>query len=170
MYRAVAEAMRKHATLWLCHVGRGELEPEVRALAAGLGISDRCVSIPYLDCPSEIYRAFDAFALTSRYEGCPLVLGEALASSLPLVVTRAPGTSLFLDGGLTHCWTAKVGDVNGVACAIESWVLDIQNQRLINHRQIAEERFSPGVLFGTVHRLYSDAIGEHPSGERTTGT
>lgn len=159
MYQAVAEAMRTHANLWLCHVGRGEMEAGLRALTERLGIAARVVTIPYLESPAEIYRAFDAFAVTSRYEaGWPLVVLEALASDLPVIVTACPGASKISEGGLSHCWTAPCGDVSGFARAIDSWAKDVQNHRLINHRKIAVERFSIEVLYGAVHQLYLNGI------------
>jgi glycosyltransferase involved in cell wall biosynthesis len=162
MYRAVAEAMAKHPGLWLCHVGRGELEAELRVLADQLGIAARLVSIPYLESPAEIYRAFDAFAVTSRYEaGWPLVVLEAMASDLPVIVTTCPGASRISEGGLSHCWTAPCGDVSAFAKAIDSWADDVRNHRPINHRQIAQERFGIDVLFGAVHELHLNAITPH---------
>ena len=159
MYQAVAEAMGKHSNLWLCHVGRGEMEAELRTLADRLGIAARLVNIPYLESPAEIYRAFDAFSVTSRYEaGWPLVVLEALASDLPVIVSACPGASNISQGGLSHCWTAQCGDISGFANAIESWAVDIQNHRTINHRQVAEERFGIDALFGAVHQLYSTGI------------
>lgn len=161
MYRAVAQAMMKHDQLWFCHVGRGELEEEINALSNKLGIAARLVQIPYLDLPAEIYRAFDAFVLTSRYEGFPIVLLEAMASNLPLILTSCPGTSDIRQGGLSHCWSAEIGDTDGLANAMESWRLDAHNHRPINHRQIAQERFAIDVLFGAVHELYLNAITPH---------
>lgn len=158
MYGAVAEAMNKNAALWLCHVGRGEMEAELRTLAQQLGIAARLVSIPYIESPAEIYRSFDAFILTSRYEGCPLVLLEAMASNLPVIVTAAAGTSNIVHGGLSHCWTAPCGDISGIANAIAAWAGDVGNHRPINHRQIAEERFGIEVLYGAVHQLYLNGI------------
>ena len=159
MYQAAAAAMAHHPNLWLCHVGSGELESEMTALAEKLGITQRLVRIRYLDAPSELYRALDAFIITSRYEaGWPLVILEAMASNLPLLLTACPGASNISRGGLSHCWTAELGDVKGLATAIDAWVLDCKTPRPINHRQIAEERFSIRVLFGAVHELYMKGV------------
>ena len=159
MYKAAANAMSKHSNLWLCHVGSGEMEGEVTTLAEKLGIAAKVVRIRYLEAPAEIYRALDAFVITSRYEaGWPLVVLEAMASNLPLLLTACPGASNISRGGLSHCWTAEPGDAAGLAQAINSWVLDRQNPRPTNHRQIAEERFSTGVLFGAVLQLYVNGI------------
>ena len=159
MYKAAAEAMSRHSNLWLCHVGSGEMEAEISALSETLGIAARVVRIRYLEAPAEIYRALDAFVITSRYEaGWPLVVLEAMASNLPLLLTACPGASNISKGGLSHCWTAEPGDATGLAQAITAWVLDREKPRPVNHRLIAEERFSTGVLFGAVHELYVNGV------------
>jgi len=159
MYKAIAGAMKNHGNLWLCHVGSGELEGEVSALAAMLGIADRIVRIRYLEAPAEIYRALDAFLIASRYEaGWPLVILEAMASNLPLLLTSCPGASNIGSGGLSHCWFAKPGDAYGLEQAISRWISDRVNERPINHRRIACERFSTEVLFGAVHELYVNGV------------
>lgn len=156
MHRAVAAAMAQHRELWFCRVGRGELETELDGLVADLGIRTRMVALPYLDSPAEIYRAFDAFISTSRYEaGWPFVVLEALASDLPVVVTAGAGTSDIAAGGLTHCWTADAGDADGFARAVECWAIDAPNRRPINHRAIAEDRFGVDALFGALLELYA---------------
>jgi glycosyltransferase involved in cell wall biosynthesis len=171
MYTAVAEAMAKHPNLWLCHVGSGEMEGELDALATRLKMRDRLVHIAYLNSPAEIYRAFDAFIVTPRYEaGWPLVVLEALASNLPVIVAACPGASNMSNGGLSHCWTAEPGNAKSVAEAIEAWATDVPNARTVNHRQIAEERFSVEALFGAVHRLYLDGVNPHSSDGKTSGT
>ena len=155
MYHAAAEAMSRNGNLWLCHVGSGEMEAEITALADRLGIAAKVIRIRYLEAPAEIYRALDAFLITSRYEaGWPLVVLEAMASNLPLLLTACPGASDISQGGLSHCWTAQPGDAGGLAQAITSWVRDREAPRPVNHRQIAEERFGIGVLFGAVLELY----------------
>src|SRR5437867_9733555 len=99
MYRAVADGMNRHEKLWLCHVGTGEMERALRDLAAELNMAGRLVRISYLESPAEIYRALDAFVITSRYEaGWPLVVLEALASNLPVIVPAGPGTSTISQG------------------------------------------------------------------------
>ena len=64
------------------------------ALVKKLRLSDRVVFVGPLYDPVEKFSALasaDLFALTSRFEGFPLVLLEAMASGKPLLVT--PGTN-----------------------------------------------------------------------------
>lgn len=72
-------------------VGDGHLRQELEALAASLGIGERVVFAGSRSDPETFYRAFDAFVLTSRNEGTPLTMLEAMASRLPVLSTRVGG-------------------------------------------------------------------------------
>ena len=82
----------------LVFLGRGELEAELRAAIVRDGLADRVELRGEVD-PEQLadwYRAADLLLLTSRREGRPNVVLEALASGLPVVATRAGGTAELL--------------------------------------------------------------------------
>jgi glycosyltransferase involved in cell wall biosynthesis len=157
LYRAFARARQKGIDLYLAHSGRGDAQAvaELRTLAESLGIADRLVRFEYFSDPLEFYSSVDGIILTSRYEGCwCYTVLEALACDLPLISGTGPGTSDLPGAGLSHCWTAGVGDVEGFATAIESWYFDRKAQRPSNHRAIALKRFSPETCFGAIVTRY----------------
>ncbi len=85
-------------------VGSGPQEAEVRARAAGLGSRVRFVG--HVTGPERLYRACDAFAMTSWVEPFGHVMVEALASGLPVVgFSRRSGarvaTEDVIDDGAT---------------------------------------------------------------------
>lgn len=67
-------------------VGDGPLLPEVRAYVATHGLSS-VVALPGSVPSDPHYRRADVLLLTSRYEGVPLVLFEAWAAGLPVVMS-----------------------------------------------------------------------------------
>ena len=81
-------------------LGDGELRPELEGLARDLGVDDR-VDLPgFTANPYPSYRAADAFVLSSRWEGLPTVLVEALVLGVPIVATDCPsGPAEILAGG-----------------------------------------------------------------------
>ena len=76
----------------LAIVGDGPLRGELEALAQTLGVDDSIDWYGHLADPFPLVRAAKFFVLTSRFEGTPNALLEAMACGLPGVVSDAsPG-------------------------------------------------------------------------------
>ncbi len=80
-------------------VGQGPLQEELHTLKDGLDLDDRFRFLGYQEDPIRVLAAGDVFCLSSRYEGLPIALLEALAMGLPAVVTDVGGMpSVVRDG------------------------------------------------------------------------
>ncbi len=81
--------------------GEGPEKDNLAAQAAALPRKE-CVHLTgnRRDVP-RLYAALDAFALTSKSEGLPLVLPEAMASGLPIVATAVGGVPRVVEEGAT---------------------------------------------------------------------
>lgn len=62
-------------------------------LAAELGVAERVIFHGPIDDPADVYRAADIFVYPSEYDAFGLVVGEAMASALPVVVGRGVGAA-----------------------------------------------------------------------------
>jgi len=74
----------------LVMIGNGRMRDTLQDLAAGLGLGDRVRWPGVVPDAFRVMKAFDAFTLSSRTEGTPMVLLEAMAAGTP-IVTRAVG-------------------------------------------------------------------------------
>jgi glycosyltransferase involved in cell wall biosynthesis len=100
LLEALRLALRDEPHLHLYIAGReGSATPRLRALARRLKL-DRAVTFlgPRGDVP-ELLSASDAFALSSRWEGMPGVVLEAMALEVPIVATGLPAVRDVLEDG-----------------------------------------------------------------------
>ncbi len=70
-------------------VGSGKEQEAIEKRIERLGIKEKVSIVPETSCPEKYYSAMDVFALTSRYEGLPVVAIEAQAAGLPCVLSSA---------------------------------------------------------------------------------
>src|SRR5580765_343812 len=128
LVRAFALVAPRRPNLSLLLVGDGPERARIAALAADLGIArDRTVAPGELAWTASPYASIDLYVATSRKEGLPLALLEAMASELAVVATDVPGHRDVVEHGVTGLLVPHDNDT-ALATAIES-LLDDQARR-----------------------------------------
>lgn len=79
--------------------GEGRLRGELEKLVAALGLGPRVRFLGLRRDIPDLLNAADAFVLSSLWEGFGLVVAEAMACGLPVVVTDSGGPREIVDGG-----------------------------------------------------------------------
>ena len=82
-------------------VGHGELEQELKTMAARMSVLDRVHFLGLRRDVPALLASTDVFCYTSRFEGFPNALLEAMASGRPIVTTRFTGVEEILEEGRT---------------------------------------------------------------------
>jgi 1,2-diacylglycerol 3-alpha-glucosyltransferase len=82
----------------LCIAGKGELLEETKDLAEKIGLR-KVLFLGYVDDRDlpDLYACADYYIMTSKYEGLPLTLLEAMASGLPCIVSDIPNLGIVRD-------------------------------------------------------------------------
>jgi glycosyltransferase involved in cell wall biosynthesis len=115
--------VRSNAPLYLLLVGGGELESAVREQVAGLGLQERVRFLGIRSDVADILRASDAFVLSSRWEGNPMSVMEAMAAGLPVVSTAVGGVPELVREGETGLLVPSE-DTGALARAVQVLVDD----------------------------------------------
>ena len=98
--------------------GSGVLKDEIEKTIEELGLTNNVHMLGFCTNVGEILKASDIFCFPSYQEGLPVALMEAMAASLPVVVSNIRGnTDLIIPdkGGFLY----SPNDINGFACGIQ---------------------------------------------------
>lgn len=93
---------RNHLNIVVSIAGRGVQEEQLKHLAAQHCLEQVVRFEGFLENPYPLIRSADLFCLTSRYEGMPNVLVEAMSLGVPVLSTDCPEgpRDILLDGTL----------------------------------------------------------------------
>ncbi|MDT7688794.1 MAG: hypothetical protein QOE46_1553 [Acidobacteriota bacterium] len=152
-------------------IGDGHLRAELEGHARALGLQDDVNFAGLRDDPENFYPALDVVALTSRNEGTPLTLIEAMANARPVVATAVGGVVDLLGGveqselRRPHAWQicergvqVRAGDAEAFADALTHLVADEALRRALGERgrEHVERNYSVERLVSDVLHLYEE--------------
>lgn len=106
----------------------------------------------------KVLLASDVFVQTSRHEGMPMGILEALAYGMPCLVTR--GTNLGEKVSDNNCGWMAENDADSIAECLRRVIAerDSFEERSSNARNFIEENFSWNVVIGDALKQYSELI------------
>jgi glycosyltransferase involved in cell wall biosynthesis len=113
--------------------GEGPQRAALESLASELGIRQHVHLPGWIGNPFPIYKAADAFVLSSRFEGMPNVILEALAFGLPVVATDCPSgpREILVDGSLGDL--VPIGDPATMAARLDAALAHGKDERRRAH-------------------------------------
>lgn len=136
LLRAFAD-LRKHRPCRLIILGDGRQRETLLELSHELGITEALALPGFTPNPYAYMKRADLFVLSSRWEGSPNVLTEAMALGTPVVSTDCPsGPSELLDQGRIAP-LVPVGDWQALSNAMQQ-VLDHPPERSLLRESVEE--------------------------------
>ena len=140
-------------------IGLGPLEDELRKTAAELGVVDRVTFLGSRDDVFELLPLFDAFCLSSRYEGFPISLIEAMATGLACVTTAVGGIPEILDDDVNGLLVPP-GEPMALRAALERLVTDRDLvERLGGRAKADSQQLDLRHAVGRLETLYRETVG-----------
>ena len=153
---AFATVAAAHPHARLVYVGDGPLRRELEAAIAAAGLTGRVVLTGLRRDVPELLRAFDVFALASRWEGLPRVFPQAMAAGLPIVATRVDGAPDAVTPG-ENGWLVPVGDMPAMAARLCELAADPATARRMGEAGLARvDEFSVQRMVDALARLYAE--------------
>lgn len=138
-------------------VGEGREADALRSLAVRLGIASRIRWAGRIDRADRLFAAFDVFALSSRTEGTPMVLFEAMRAGVPIVATAVGGVPDVIptEAG----WQVPPEDPAAFATALCEALghPEEAHRRAIKARSHAEDAFGSGAWVAALADVYREA-------------
>ena len=142
-----------HARLVI--VGGGPLMEPMRQLSHSLGIADQVMLLGERDARG-VLAAFDIFAMSSRKEGLPYVLLEALAAGLPIVATVDSGVEIIIEHGVNGA-VVPTDDAQSFSAALIALALD--PARVVSYGAASLRRSSEFTLDAMMERTIATYCG-----------
>jgi glycosyltransferase involved in cell wall biosynthesis len=125
---AVAELCRRYPCLQVVMAGEGRLRDSVAAAVAACGLADQIRLLPWQQQPARMLAAVEIFVLSSRWEGLPITLLEAMACGCAPVATSVDGSADVIEDGVSGL-LVPAGEPGAMAAAIAG-LLDDAGGRL----------------------------------------
>ena len=132
----------RHPDAIFVYAGDGELRQAVEAELAAHGLSASVRLLGWRHDIAELLHASDVFLLTSRFEGLPQSLPQAMAAHLPIVATDVDGTAEAISEG-DNGLLCRARDSVGLAAAVTRLLADASlRQRMAARSEVRLAEFS----------------------------
>jgi glycosyltransferase involved in cell wall biosynthesis len=154
-----AQLLNKYPDLRFVWVGDGELRPEVEIQIDTLQLGDKLLLAGERSDVPRWLAAMDIFLLTSKLEGTPNAIMEAMVVGLPVVSTNVGGCAELVREGQTG-YLVRVGDEQ----ALVDCTLKLVNDKSLRHSigargQELIQACNVHVMVGKYRELYKHLLG-----------
>ncbi len=142
LLKALARLKDRHPAWTLTILGEGPLRTQIESLRDALGLNDRVHLPGRVKNPHHVLKQADLFVLSSRWEGWPMALAEAMSCGLPVIAAdcRMGPREIVRDG--VDGVLVPPEDVEALAAAMDKLMSDESTRkRLASRAREVTERF-----------------------------
>jgi glycosyltransferase involved in cell wall biosynthesis len=169
LVRATARVVAVRPDAVVLIAGYGQLREQLESQIAVAGLKARVRLLGEITDPQRFYALVDVFVLTSRWEGFPVVLLEAMAATKAVVATEVGGIAEMIEHGRSGLLCSP-GDDERIAAAL----LRLLEDAVLRGRYAAQahERvvslFSIQRLISEWEHLYASGVGDRAGANSAT--
>lgn len=164
LFQALARLYTEGRGVHLTVVGDGEERARLEGLASSLGLGLRIHFLGWRVDLETILKELDVVICSSRNEGTPVALIEAMAAGIPVLSTEVGGVADLVTHGLTG-WLVSPGDPDAMASGIRHLLDDgpLRGRLAAAGRDVALDRHDVARLISRVEALYADVLAKKQS-------
>lgn len=135
--------------------GTGSDESHLREQIASLGLGEKVKLLGFMSDAIRLYSALDGLLLTSRYEGLPMTILEAMACGVPIVASDLDGMREILADGVNAA-LVRSGDADGFAAAVGELIErpEVARVRADAALRLVREQYSAEAMARSVEAIY----------------
>lgn len=161
--RAIAEANNPVLQYFIC--GQGPEEKNLMALAERLGVSEQIHFLGFRSDIKELLNAADIFFFTSKQEGLPRSMMEAMASGLPCIASKIRGNTDLLEG-TEGGYLCEATDVSAYAEKLRILANDKKlREKMGKNNLIAIQKFSIDTVNEEIRHIYESELSKIGGGD-----
>jgi glycosyltransferase involved in cell wall biosynthesis len=155
LLRAAQLLLAKRPDLYFVIAGKGELEAELKLLAAELKVDKRVIFMGHFHDVRQVFSLMDLYVLSSTREGLPNTVLEAMAMEVPIVSTDVDGVKEAVTDQ-KEAFLVPPQDSPALAAGIDRMLSDQElRERLARQaRATVESEFSFAHRTRTIENLY----------------
>jgi glycosyltransferase involved in cell wall biosynthesis len=156
----ILTGLSKERSCKLLMVGDGPEQRQLLTLARELGIGDRCLFAGVRTDIPQILNCLDVYVQSSRREGLPIIILEAMASEAAIVSTKAGGIPQVITDG-EQGRLVEIGDAEQLACVIDEVLNSPDERKRLGRRarDTVEAHFSARVMAERYLDVYRGTTG-----------
>ena len=144
-------------------LGTGPLEGALLAQRTSLGLSEVVRFIGFEPNPYPYFRRADLFVLSSRFEGFPNALLEALALGTRAVAADCPGGAREIAGHFSGCTFVRSEDAAALARGILDILSEDRSKTREGNEQVRSEEFAVHHITAQYEALFQKVIDASPA-------
>ncbi len=161
LIRSFGVLRKQVSTARLEIAGTGPDQDRLEAQVRASGLAERVRFLGWQENLAAIMPRWSVFALPSMDEGLPIVVLEAMASSLPVVASTCGGLPEVVEDGSTG-WLVPPNDPEALAERLRRLLLNPEQRRAMGAagRARVEQHFSLARMAAEIAHIYSEVLGQ----------
>ena len=161
-YRLSKNSGIPYTTLTDICSGKTQLEKcsaeTIYKLSKELGVENQIHFLGFRTDVKELLTGADIFLFTTRQEGMPRSMMEAMATGLPCVASAIRGNVDLIENGVNG-YTCATDDADGYAAAIEKLVADPSLRQTMKENNLEKiKQYDVNVVQQELREIYADVL------------